>query len=200
MSTISKNTMSAATIRQQNLGDSTPHRTQTLGVKALLVWFRQASVRAAARRERRLKANNIYLCSERVKAVFDIPPATILREVGFRGDRFRPLSVAEIAWLYRNPKTADYFEGEIVDAIEAYLAAKREYAQLLGASANGPGYRSAEKNSSERHPLTLHNAKATGDKGKIRQAGITRWIEAGDVIVRVGGGKIDGHAHQVASY
>ena len=50
------------------------------------------------------------------------------------------------------------------------------------------------------HPLALHNPEAIGDEGQVGEAGVARWIQPGDVVVRIGGGEIDRHAHQVAGH
>jgi hypothetical protein len=127
---INNNTMNLPVVQPPHRDKGSLGEMFASGVKAIAKFFQETSTRVALRREQRSRSNYIYLCSDRVKATFDIPPQTILKEVGFRGDRFRPLSVAEIVWLYKDSRTHSYFEGEIVDAIEAYIAAKRDYAQL----------------------------------------------------------------------
>jgi type I restriction-modification system DNA methylase subunit len=44
-----------------------------------------------------------------------------------------PLSVEEILRLYNDPKTADYFDEELVEAIGAFLAARQHYCALCQA-------------------------------------------------------------------
>lgn len=103
------------------------------GSEALLVFCHEMNARAAFRRERCAGIQHIQLCADRIKTISNIPKRTLMRELGFRSEDCRTLSVEEILRLYHNPKTAGYFDGEIAEAINAYLAARQHYCALCQA-------------------------------------------------------------------
>lgn len=103
------------------------------GSEALLDFCQEVHARAAFRRERCARIQKIRLCADRIKIAFDMPKRVLMGELGLRLEDRRPLSVEEILRLYNDPKTADYFDEELVEAIGAFLAARQHYCALCQA-------------------------------------------------------------------